>query len=178
MQRSQGNGRLTFKTRDGRTILDRVYEDGCAKIRFPEPDQAILINTAGGLTGGDDLSYSIEVPANGAATITTQASEKIYRAIEPTVARVATRIALWPSARLHWLPQETIPFSRSAVERTFDVELAASSSFWPLKVRRLWSPAMGEVMHHVRLHDRWRVLRDRRLVHAEDLGSKEPQRIC
>ncbi|HEU4956415.1 MAG TPA: urease accessory protein UreD [Sphingomicrobium sp.] len=169
MQRSQGNGRLTFKTRDGRTILDRVYEDGCAKIRFPEPDQAILINTAGGLTGGDDLSWSIEVPADGAATITTQASEKIYRAIEPTVARVATRIALGPSARLHWLPQETILFSRSAVERTFDVELAASSSFLAVESVVFGRPAMGEVMHHVRLHDRWRVSRDRRLVHAEDL---------
>jgi urease accessory protein len=176
MQRSQGKSRLTFKIRDGRTILDRLREDGCAKIRFSEPDQAILINTAGGLTGGDSLSWSIELPAHCAATITTQASDKIYRAIEPTVASVATKIALGPGARLHWLPQETILFSRSAVKRSFDVELAVGASFFAVESVVFGRAAMGEVMHHVRLHDRWRVSRDHRLLHAEDLrieGSPE-----
>ena len=169
MQRSQGRCHLAFKLSEGRTILDRLHEDGCAKIRFPEPDQAILINTAGGLTGGDDLSWSIVVPADGTVTITTQASEKIYRAIEPTVARVATRIVLGPSARLHWLPQETILFNHSAVERTFDIELSAGSSFLGVEAVVFGRAAMGEAMEHVRLHDRWRIWRDRRLVHAEDL---------
>src|SRR5262245_66501348 len=33
------------------------------------------------IAGGDDFSWSIEVPANGVASITTQASAKIYRAL-------------------------------------------------------------------------------------------------
>src|SRR5262245_16066391 len=169
MQRSQGKASLAFKIRDGRTVLDRLYEDGCAKIRFSEPDQAILINTAGGLTGGDDLSWSIEVPANGVATITTQALDKIYRAIEPTVARVKIKIALGPGARLHWLPQETILFSQSAVERTFDVELAADSSFLAVESLVFGRLAMGEVMKQVEIRDRWRVTRDHDLLHAENL---------
>jgi len=169
MQRSQGKGRLAFKLCEARTILDRLYEDGCAKIRFPEPDQAILINTAGGLTGGDELSWSINLPAQCAATITTQASEKIYRAIEPTVARIATRIALGPHARLNWLPQETILFNHCSVERTFDVELSAGSSFLAVEAIVFGRAAMGEVMKHAQLHDRWRIRRDHRLVHAESL---------
>jgi urease accessory protein len=169
MQRSQGKGSLTFKIRDGRTVLDRLYEDGCAKIRFSEPDEAILINTAGGLTGGDSLSWSVKVPAYGEATVTTQASDKVYRAIGSTVARVATKLAVGPGARLHWLPQETILFSQSAIERIFDVELAANSSFLAVESLVFGRLAMGEVMQHAEIHDRWRVTRDHRLVHAEDL---------
>jgi urease accessory protein len=169
MQRSQGEGSLTFKLRDGRTVLDRLYQDGCAKIRFSKPDEAILINTAGGITGGDRLSWSIEVPAHGEATITTQASDKVYRTTGSTVATVATKLVVGPGARLHWLPQETILFNQSAVERTFEVELAADSSFLAVESLVFGRLAMGEVMKQVEVHDRWRVTRDHRLLHAENL---------
>jgi urease accessory protein len=169
MQRSQGKASLRFKIRDGRTVLDRLYEDGCAKIRFSKADEAILINTAGGLTGGDRLSWSIEMPAHSEATITTQASDKFYRAVGSTVARIETKLAVGPGARLHWLPQEAILFSQSAVDRTFDVELAADSSFLAVESLVFGRLAMGEVMKQVEVHDRWRVTRDHRLLHAENL---------
>ena len=104
-----------------------MYEDG-AKIRFPEPDQAILINTAGGLTGGDDLMVN-----RGAGQ---RCGDDNHSGFGKDLSRDRTdsrqgcnQDCARPGARLHWLPQETILFSRSAVERTFDVELAASSSF-------------------------------------------------
>jgi urease accessory protein len=168
MQRSHGTGRLSFKRRDGLTVLDHLYEEGCAKIRFPEPDQAILINTAGGLTGGDSLAWVIELPACGDAVITTQASDKVYRAIAPTVAKVATRIALGPRARLHWLPQETILFNDSALERTFDVALAEDACFLAAETIVFGRKCMHETMQNVTLRDRWRVSQGGRLVHAED----------
>ena len=49
----------------GRTRVERLYQEGAAKIRMPrtssaDPLEAMLINTAGGLTGGDRLDWQIE----------------------------------------------------------------------------------------------------------------------
>jgi urease accessory protein len=50
---------VAFKRRGERTVFDTLYQAGCLRVRMPRlesgssPD-AIVINTAGGLTGGDD----------------------------------------------------------------------------------------------------------------------------
>lgn len=71
-------------TRAGRTRIAELYQEGAAKIRLPavpdDPLEAILINTAGGLTGGDRIAWSIDVGAGASAMVTTQACEKVYRA--------------------------------------------------------------------------------------------------
>ncbi|RUW22402.1 urease accessory protein UreD, partial [Mesorhizobium sp. M1E.F.Ca.ET.041.01.1.1] len=76
-QRVAGRGRLFCGRAGGRTRLRRLYQDGSAKIRMPavhgDPLEAVLINTAGGLTGGDRLGWEIEVGEGASASITTQA---------------------------------------------------------------------------------------------------------
>src|SRR3712207_7862057 len=93
-QRTRGEGRLSFRRSDGGTRLDRLYQDGAARIRLPHAAgpqiEAILINTAGGLTGGDDMAWHIEAGGGASATIATPACEKIYRASAST-ARVEDR---------------------------------------------------------------------------------------
>ncbi|TIU55257.1 MAG: hypothetical protein E5W35_18880, partial [Mesorhizobium sp.] len=78
-QRVAGRARLFCGKSDGRTRLQRLYQDGSAKIRLPavqgDPLEAVLINTAGGMTGGDRLGWTIEVGAEASASITTQACE-------------------------------------------------------------------------------------------------------
>ena len=70
--------------RGGRTRIGRLYQEGAAKIRMPrtsaDPLEAVLINTAGGLTGGDRLDWAVDVGDGASATVTTQACEKVYRA--------------------------------------------------------------------------------------------------
>ncbi|MGV3491650.1 MAG: urease accessory protein UreD, partial [Devosia sp.] len=60
-QRARGIGRIDTQVLDGRTRLTTLFQEGCAKIRLPhthDPSlQAVLINTAGGLTGGDDVTW-------------------------------------------------------------------------------------------------------------------------
>ena len=55
-QRAHGVGRIGTQVLDGRTRLTTLFQEGCAKIRLPHTHdqslQAVLINTAGGLTGG------------------------------------------------------------------------------------------------------------------------------
>ncbi|OHV86473.1 urease accessory protein UreD [Mesorhizobium sp. ORS 3428] len=170
-QRVAGRARLFCGKSGGRTRLRRLYQDGSAKIRMPavqgDPLEAVLINTAGGLTGGDRLGWSIEVDEGASASITTQACEKIYRAAS---GRAETRVSLTVGAkgRIAWLPQETIVFDRAAFARTLDVELAADAEALLLEATLFGRLAMGERTLDGNFHDRWRVRQDGRLIHAED----------
>ncbi|MGE7367840.1 urease accessory protein UreD [Neorhizobium sp. NPDC001467] len=179
-QRARGEGRLVTKAFEGRTRLAQLYQEGCAKIRLPEtfsPDmEAVLINTSGGLTGGDRVGWKIVAGGGTAATITTQANEKIYKASAGTAA-LSTRIEIGEGAALHWLPQETILFDRSSLTRSLDVDLAENSEFLAVEAVLLGRKAMGEAVANGFFRDRWRIRRAGKLIHAEDLrleGAIEP----
>ncbi|TIP01578.1 MAG: urease accessory protein UreD [Mesorhizobium sp.] len=170
-QRVAGLARLFCGKSDGRTRLQRLYQDGSAKIRLPavqgDPLEAVLINTAGGMTGGDRLGWTIEVGAEASASITTQACEKVYRAAAD---RAETNVGLrvGPGGRLAWLPQETIVFDRAAFARTLDVDLAEDAEALVLEATLFGRLAMGERTVRGSFHDRWRVRQGGVLVHAED----------
>ncbi|GLR40506.1 urease accessory protein UreD [Mesorhizobium amorphae] len=132
-----------------------------------DPLEAVLINTAGGLTGGDRLDWEVDVGAGASASITTQACEKIYRAASDR-AEVRVRLTVGTGGRIAWLPQETIVFDRAAFARTLDVELAADAEALLLEATVFGRLAMGERTTHGGFHDRWRVRQDGALVHAED----------
>ncbi|WP_413774670.1 urease accessory protein UreD [Mesorhizobium sp. AR10] len=170
-QRVAGMARLVCASTDGRTRLRRLYQDGSAKIRMPavasDPLEAVLINTAGGLTGGDRLGWEVDVGAGASATITTQACEKIYRAASDR-AEVRVKLTVGEHGRIAWLPQETIVFDRSAFARTLDVELAVDAEALLLEATVFGRLAMGERAAHGHFHDRWRVSQEGALVHAED----------
>ena len=170
-QRVAGLARLACGKSDGRTRLRRLYQDGSAKIRMPavsaDPLEAVLINTAGGLTGGDRLGWEIDVGAAASATITTQACEKIYRAASDR-AEVRVRLTVGEQGRIAWLPQETIVFDRADFARTLDIELAAGAEALVLEATVFGRLAMGERTAQGNFHDRWRVRQDGALVHAED----------
>lgn len=170
MQRARGAARVSTKQGDGKTRLDRLYQDGCAKIRLPNTHsnalEAVLINTAGGLTGGDQMDWQVDVAASGNAVLTTQACERIYRSLgEP--ATVHTRLTVGTNAHLDWLPQETILFAASQLERRIDIELAEGASLTAVEAILLGRDAMGEAALDARLRDNWRIRRDGRLIHAE-----------
>jgi urease accessory protein len=170
-QRAAGEARLSCAVGHGRTRLLRLYQDGSAKIRMPavaaDPLEAVLINTAGGLTGGDRIGWEIDVGAGAAASVTTQACEKIYRA-ESGRAEVKVKLSVGAGGRIAWLPQETIVFDRSAFARTLEVELAVGAEALLLEATIFGRLAMGEQAAHGHFHDRWRVRQDGALIHAED----------
>ena len=172
-QRVAARGELGLLHADGRTRIDRLYQEGAAKIRMPrtigDPFEAVLINTAGGLTGGDRLDWSISVGAAASATVTTQTCEKIYRAASG-IARVGCRMSVAGGGRLAWLPQETIVFDNSAFRRTIDVDLAANAEALIVEATVLGRRAMGESVQRASFGDRWRVRREGRLVHAEEFA--------
>ncbi|BCB20976.1 urease accessory protein UreD [Bosea sp. ANAM02] len=173
MQRAQGRASVSFRRRDDRTCLDRLFQEGCAKLRFPRPlgdeaPQAILINTAGGLTGGDRFGTEVDLAENAEACLTTQACERVYRSTG-TDAVVTNRLRLAAGARLAWLPQETILFDGGRLSRSLDVDLAQDAELVAVEAVLFGRQAMGETLRNGHLHDRWRIRRGGRLLFADDL---------
>lgn len=173
LQRVAGRAGLEARVRAGRTRLARLFEEGAAKIRMPAPEtdafEAVLINTAGGLTGGDRLAWRVEVGDGASAVVTTQACEKIYRAGTGR-GEVAATLRVGTGGRLAWLPQETIVFDRAAFARTLDAELAPGASLLMLEACLFGRLARGEQVASGAFRDRWRIRMQGRLVHAEELA--------
>ncbi|HEY8575154.1 MAG TPA: urease accessory protein UreD [Devosia sp.] len=170
LQRAKGVGRIAVKTRDGRTALRTLYQEGCAKIRLPKSFDtsvsAVLINTAGGLTGGDHVAWHADVEAGARLTLTTQACERVYKSLG-TDAEIETRLVVGAGAHLDWLPQETILFENSRLSRRIHIDLDETASLCAVEAVLLGRDAMGETARHARFADRWRIRRGGRLVHAE-----------
>ena len=173
MQRVQAVGRLAVASRDGRTRVQRLFQQGAAKIRMPvissDPFEAILINTAGGMTGGDRLDWEFEVGPGAAAALTTQACEKAYRA-ESGVARIRTVARVAEGGHLAWLPQETILYDRSALERRLDVDLAPGATALIVESVIFGRRAMGETVASARFRDVWRIRVGGRIAHADTVA--------
>ncbi len=177
LERARGRAEVGFKLRDGETVLDRLYQEGQAKIRLPkshgaEPPTAVLINTAGGIAGGDRLVYGATFDAGTRAVVTSQAAERVYRSSATDgglFGEVETRLVVGAGACAEWLPQETILFDRAALSRRLEVEMAADARLTMVETVVFGRAASGETVEDCRLIDRWRVRRGGRLVFAETL---------
>jgi urease accessory protein len=173
LQRVAGKACLEVRASAGRSRLARLFEEGAAKIRMPTPEteafEAVLINTAGGLTGGDRLAWEIEIGPGATAVVTTQACEKIYRAGAGRAEMTAT-LRVGEGGRLAWLPQETIVFDRSDFARTLDADLAPGAAALIVEATLFGRLARGESVVHGKFRDRWRVRVGGRLIHAEDFA--------
>ncbi len=172
LQRARGRAEVGVSLRGGRVRLDRLFQEGCAKAilpRTPAPiPEVVLVNTSGGVTGGDRLDWRLAVGPGAALTATTQAAERIYRS-SGGAARIEARLDLGPGARLDWLPQETILFDAARLERCLEVDLAGDARLTAIETLVLGRAAMGETMRTGAISDQWRIRRDGRLVHAEAL---------
>jgi len=170
--RADGGVRLVFGATGRGTRAIVATESGGYRTRFPASFdgtcEAILINTGGGMAGGDRMRVDALAAAGTQVALTTQAAEKVYRAQgEPT--RVAVDLKLAPGASLAWLPQETILFDGARLSRTLDVSMPGDAELVICETLVFGRTAMGETMQTGALHDRWRIRRDGRLVFAEDV---------
>ncbi len=173
LERSRGLARLAVRADGDRDRLETLYQSGSAKIRLPrtatgDPLEAVLINTSGGVTGGDRLRYEIAVGAGARATVATQAAERIYRRTAGT-ATIETDLTVGAGASLAWLPQETILFDRSALARRLTAEVDESGTLLAVEAIVLGRAAMGETVRTATVTDAWRIRRGGRLVFADAL---------
>jgi urease accessory protein len=176
-QRAIGAVRISAHADEGRSRLDRLFQDGSAKARFPRTiDGALevaLINTAGGMTGGDRFSWAVDVGQDARCQVVTQACEKVYRSTGD-MAGVDVSLTVAAGAVLEWLPQETILFEDSQLMRRFDVRVEPGGALLMVEGVILGRKAMGEISIRAALHDRWRVRRGDRLIFTDNLKLETP----
>ncbi|MTI44014.1 urease accessory protein [Roseibium hamelinense] len=181
MQRTRGKAEVGFKTDDGSTRLASLFQSGSAKIRIPKiyegAPQAVLINTSGGVTGGDQLAYSAHCSEGTHAIVTSQTAERAYRASFET-GRIDTCLSAENNSTIEWLPQETILFDGSALKRTLTADLTGDARLVALETVVIGRRAMGERVNHLHYQDRWRIKRDGKLTFADDIRlSGNPAQI-
>jgi len=153
--------------------LKRFYQSGSAKIFIPKTyaktTEAVLVNTAGGLTGGDIFGAKLRADGDTHLTVSTQTAERVYCALGPQAAKITIDIDLGGKASLHWLPQETILFDGAGFSRHLKVEMDDAASFLASEMMVFGRTAMHETVRQGNFSDQWRISRGGRLIHAEAL---------
>ncbi len=171
--RASGRLKCSVVAADGGTRRARVHEAGSLRVRFPNGERggaldAVMVNTAGGMAGGDRFDIDVTVGAGARLTATTAAAEKVYRSLGPDT-EIGVKLRVGAGGALAWLPQETILFDQVRLRRSIDVALAKDANLILAEAIVFGRSAMGETVGSGRFFDRWRVRRNGTLVFAETL---------
>jgi urease accessory protein len=154
-----------------------VYQRSPIRVLFPRTagphvEEAVLVNTSGGIAGGDRLESSVTAMGNASIALTTQAAEKVYRAIHES-AHITTTLKARDAAKLAWLPQETIIFNRARICRRTQIEVSSGAQLLALEWLVLGRTAHGEKISAGDVIDSWRVRKDGRLVWADSFRATD-----
>jgi urease accessory protein len=177
LQRAEGVGRIVVRSSENQTRIVDIFQRSPIRIMFPRVDEgalkeAVLVNTAGGIAGGDRLEFSVTALANASISVTSQAAEKVYRALsEP--ARIATKLRACEAAKLAWLPQETILFNWARLNRKTEIDISSGTELLALEWLVLGRAAHGEEMVGGHITDSWRAKKDGRLIWADTFRATD-----
>lgn len=168
--RADSRVRAEFAALGRATHVGRLYETGSLRLRFPRGQacEAVVLNTGGGITGGDRLAIGLTLETGAEVVATSQAAEKLYRSDGPP-ATISVRADLADGAQLAWLPQETILFDHANVERSLVIDMATTARLTVLETLALGRIASGERITSARWRDTWRIRRGGKLVFAENV---------
>jgi urease accessory protein len=148
----------------------RVHESGSLRVRFPGSPagelEAVLVNTGGGMAGGDTFDIDVSVDEGARLLVTSTAAEKVYRSLGPPVT-INIKIGIAAGAALTWLPQETILYDKATLNRRIEVDLADDARLVMVEPIVFGRTGMGETVRNGALHDHWRIRRSGKLIYAE-----------
>ena len=168
--RATGRIGLHVVAEDGCTRRARVHEAGSLRVRFPNGTdalEAVVVNTGGGMTGGDRFSIAIGVGEGAQLVAGTAAAEKIYRSTGAD-AEMTVALDVQRGGRLAWLPRETILFDNARLKRRIDIDMAEGAALIMAEAVVFGRAAMGEAMNSGLFADSWRLRRGGRLIFAEN----------
>lgn len=164
---------MLSRLRAGHSVLAQFRHAGSFKLLFPRGEgpalEAVLLNTSGGMTGGDVFRVTIGAEDGAALTLSTQAAERAYRARPGERAALSVALNVAPGGRIDWLPQETILYDGAAMDRRLRIDIAPGAAALVVEPLILGRAAMGEVVRDAHLTDRWEVWQDGALVFADAL---------
>ena len=170
-QRARGKLKISFINSNEETSIHDLHQSGALKVLIPKSKskyaEAVLINTGGGIVGGDNLSIEVEAAKKTNTWITTQASEKVYKSSsEQSI--LSTKVTLEDNSTLFWCPKETILFHNSKLIRNLDFDIKSSSKLLIIENIVFGRLASGELNADCFFSDHWRIKRDEKLIFAEN----------
>jgi urease accessory protein len=171
LERANGAGRVILAGDEAGARIADIYQKFPIRLVFPRVEgrrckEVVIINTSGGIAGGDRLEIEVVALNAASASITTQAAEKIYRALDRP-ARISTSLKVLESAKLAWLPQETIVFNGARIARRTEIDLCSGAEIIALEWLILGRIESGEEVLGGYILDSWRIRVDGRLVWAD-----------
>ena len=171
LQRSSGAGHIVLRGSDRGTEVVDVYQKFPTRIMCPAIGdgaikEAVVVNAAGGIAGGDRLEFEVTALGCALVAVTSQAAEKVYRSLGRP-AQVVTKLKARDAAKLAWLPQETIIFDSARIRRRMEIDLCAGTELMALEWLVLGRTAHGEQVVRGDIRDRWLVRREGHLVWAD-----------
>src|SRR5215510_14326796 len=87
LQRAVGSCRIVLKGSErGNQIVD-VLQRSPVRVMFPQVgcrcvEEAVLVNTSGGVAGGDRIDVAVTALSGASIAVTSQTAERIYRALD------------------------------------------------------------------------------------------------
>jgi urease accessory protein len=177
LERANGYGRIVLSGSEKGTRIMDLFQRSPIRIMFPSSsgsavEEVVLVNTAGGIAGGDRLECGVTALANASIAVTSQAAEKVYRALNAP-AHIATKLKVCEAAKLAWLPQETIVFNGGRLRRETEIELSYGAELLALEWLVLGRAAHGEEITGGHIADNWRVKKDGRLIWADSFRATD-----
>src|SRR5215468_2598241 len=171
LQRASGAGRIVLAGEGTGARIADIYQKFPISLMLPKIDdrpckEVVIINSSGGVVGGDRLEIEVVALNRASVSVTTQAAEKIYRALDRP-ARISTKLKASESARLAWLPQETIVFNGARIARQTEIDLCSGAEIIALEWLVLGRIESGEEVLGGYVLDSWRIRLDGRLVWAD-----------
>ena len=169
LQRAHGSLNVKINNNE----INRFYQSGSAKIFYPKSFQKfkelVLVNTAGGITSGDNFVYNFDIVNKSKIFLTTQTAERAYKGINEN-AKIKISLTVDDTSNLFWIPQELILFNNCNFDRTIKVNLAHNSNFVLAETTIFGRTAMGEYLEKGYFNDNWRIYVNKNLIHAEALN--------
>jgi urease accessory protein len=171
-QRARGTLNISAVSAAGdQSRLKDLRQQGSYRAIFPRlikgTIEAVIINTAGGITGGDKFATKVTAYDHAKVSVTTQAAERIYRAPNATAGSMQTRLEVKPNAQLYWLPQETILFEGSRLRRRLEVDVAQGAKFLMVEPLVFGREASGESLQSCSLDDSVCITCDEKPVYVD-----------
>ena len=169
LEKSNGNLKVLIKNND----LQKLYQKGSLKALMPNfhenLKQLMLINTAGGITSGDEYDYEVEIDSSNLC-ISTQAAEKIYSGFG-IPASIKIDLDLTNNSNLFWLPKELILFNNCNLKRKFNINLSKDSNLFLCESIVFGRTSMNEKLKSGFFSDLWKIYYDKKLIHTEALNT-------
>lgn len=173
--RAQGALKLVAKHRDGKSVIKTLYQSGALKCLFPHQSasctqsglDAVLLNTAGGITGGDQIHSEITATAQSSLTLTTQACERAYKAQPGEMGQVTAHLKIAAEARINWLPQETILYEGAALTRRLTADLEDTAALLLVEPVIFGRIAMGEILRRGYFSDHIEIRRNGTAIYRD-----------